>query len=83
MSHHKIKAKIQTISDRSPPGSARTAPSAEHQDGVLILDSPPTAFRGPSEIHGRDNITIGTWNTRTLRAARKLQELTQKMDRYK
>ena len=28
-------------------------------------------------------ITIGTWNTRTLRAAGKLQELTHEMDRYR
>ena len=34
-----------------------------------------------SEIRGRDNITIGTWNTRTLRAAGKLQEVTHEMDR--
>ena len=27
------------------------------------------------------NITIGTWNTRTLRAAEKLQELAHEMDR--
>ena len=27
------------------------------------------------------NITIGTWNTRTLRAAGKLQELIHEMDR--
>ena len=36
-----------------------------------------------SEIHGRDNITIGTWNTKTLRAAGKLKELTHEMDRYR
>ena len=28
-------------------------------------------------------ITRGTWNTRTLRAAGKLQELTHEMDRYR
>ena len=33
--------------------------------------------------HGRDIIIIGTWNTRTLKAAGKLQELTHKMDRYR
>ena len=32
---------------------------------------------------GRDNITIGTWNTRTLRAAGRLQKVTHKMDRYR
>ena len=36
-----------------------------------------------SKIRGRDNITIGTWNTRTLRAAGKLQKLTHEMDRYR
>ena len=36
-----------------------------------------------SKIRGRDIITIGTWNTRTLRAAGKLQELTHEMDRYR
>ena len=36
-----------------------------------------------SKIRGRDNITIGTWNTRTTRAAGKLHELTHEMDRYR
>ena len=36
-----------------------------------------------SKIRGRDNIIIGTWNTRTLRAAGTLQELTHEMDRYR
>ena len=35
------------------------------------------------KIRGRDDITIGTWNIRTLRPAGKLQELTQEMDRYR
>ena len=35
------------------------------------------------KIRGRDNITIGTCNTRTLRAAGKLQELTHEMDGYR
>ena len=36
-----------------------------------------------STIRGRDNITIGTWNTRTLRAVGKRQELTHEMNRYR
>ena len=36
------------------------------------------AIGASSKIRGRDNITIGTWNTKTLRAAGKLQELTHK-----
>ena len=35
-----------------------------------------------SKIHEID-ITIGTWNTRTLKAAGKLQELTHEIDRYR
>ena len=66
-----------TIPDRSPPGSTRTAPSAVHQDGGV-----KHATDASSKIRGRD-ITFGTWNTRTLRAAGKLQELTHEMDRYR
>ena len=63
--------KNRTIPDRSPPGSTRTAPSAVHHDGGVKY-----ATGESSKIRGRDNITIGTWNTRTLRAAGKLQELS-------
>ena len=59
--------------------STRTSPSTVHQDGGVKY-----ATGAPSKILGRDNITIGTWNTRTLvRAAGKRQELTHKMDRYR
>ena len=67
-----------TILDRSPPRSTRTAPSAVHQDGGVKY-----ATGASSKIRGRNNITIGTWNTRTLRAAGKLQELSNGMDRYR
>ena len=60
------------------PGSTRTAPSAVHQDGGVKYPAGAS-----SKIRGRDNITIGTWNTRTLRAAGKLQELTHELDRYR
>ena len=67
-----------TIPDRSPPGSTRAVPSIVHQNGGVKY-----ATGVLSKIRGGDNITIGAWNTRTLRAAGKLQELTHKMDRYK
>ena len=51
---------------------------AVHQDGGVKC-----ATGASSKIRGRDNITIGTWNTRTLGAAGKLQELTHEMDRYR
>ena len=60
-----------SIQDRSPPGSTRTAPSAVHQDRSV-----KHATGELSKIRGRD-FTIGTWNTRILRAAGKLQELTR------
>ena len=60
------------------PGSTRTLPSAVHQHGSV-----KHATRASSKIRERDNITTGTWNTRTLRAAGKLRELTHEMDRYR
>ena len=73
-----MKTSNHTIPDWSPPGSTRTAPSAVHQDGVVKY-----AIGVSSRTHGRDNIAIGAWNTRALRAAGKLQELTYEMDRYR
>ena len=76
--HYAMKTYNHTIPDRSPPRSTRTAPSAVHQDGGVNC-----ATGASSKIRGRDNITIGTLNTRTLRPAGKLQELTHEMDRYR
>ena len=73
-----MKTNNHTMPDRSPPGSTRTAPSAVHQDGGVKY-----ATVASSKIRGRDNITKDTWNTRTLRARGKLQELTHEMDRYR
>ena len=73
-----MTTKNHTVPDWSPPGSTTTAPSAVCQDeGVRY------ATGASSNIRGRDNITIDTWNTRTLRAAGKLQKLTHEMDRYR
>ena len=76
VTHHAMTTHNHTIPDRSPPGSTRATPSAIHQDGGVKY-----ATGTSSKIRGRDNITIGTWNTRTLRAAGKLQELIHEMDR--
>ena len=78
VTHHVMITSNHTIPDRLLPGSTRTAPSTVHQDGDVKY-----ATATSSKIRGRDNITIGTWNTRTLRAAGKLQELTHEMDRYR
>lgn len=65
--------------DRSSPGSTRTASSAAHQDG-----GDKCATGGPKwdKIKGRENITIATWNVRTLAQAGKLKELTHELERY-
>ena len=78
MTHNIIKTSNHNILDRSPPGSTRTAPSAVHQDGGVRC-----ATGASPKIRGRNNIAIGTWNTRTPRAAGKLQELKHEMDRYR
>ena len=78
VTQHVMKTSNHTIPDRPPPGSTRTAPSAVHQDGDVRY-----ATGASSKIRGRENITIGTWNTRTLRVAGKLQKLAHEMDRYR
>ena len=67
-----------TMPNRPPYGSTRTAPYAVHQEGGARH-----ATGASSRICGRDNIAIGTWNTRTSRAAGKFQELTHEMGRYR
>ena len=69
----------QNIPDRSQPGLTMTAPSAPHQEE---RDKYNTGDQ-TSKIRGRDNITIGTWNVRTMRPVGKLKELTYEMDRYR
>jgi len=69
----------QPIPDRSSPGSKRTAPSVAHQDGGEKYVTGVTT----SKIRATNNITIGTWNVRTLRMEGKLEELSYEMSRYR
>ena len=73
-----MKPRLQDIPDRSQPGLTMTAPAAGHQDGG---DKYVTGETKP-KLRGRQNITIGTWNVRTLRPDGKLEELTHEMARY-
>ena len=67
-----------TIPDRLSPGSARTVPVIAHQgEGVKW------ASDDNNKIRTRTNISIGTWNVRTLRPPGKLEELTHEMRRYR
>ena len=63
MSHLEMTTRERIIPDRLPSGSTRTVPSAVHQDGDVKY-----ATGAPSKMRGRNNINIGIWNTRTLRA---------------
>ena len=76
--HMKMTTKTQSIPAQSSPGT-RTAPSvSDHQDGdeKYVTD-------GPKPLRARNNITIGTWNVRSLRAVGTVEELTHEMKRYR
>ena len=74
----KMTTTTQSIPAQSSPGT-RTVPSAAgHQDG-----GGKCATDGPRLLHARNNITVGTWNVRSLRAATKVEELTHEMKRYR
>ena len=68
--HMKMTATTQSIPAQSSPG-ARTALSvADHQDGGEKYETD-----GPKSPRARNNITVGTWNMRSLRTAEKVEEL--------
>ena len=74
-----MSAKENTIPNQSSPGSPRTAPPAVHQGRVG-----EKWITGVSRkiIRARNNITIGTWNVRTLKDVAKVEELQHEMKRY-
>ena len=76
--HMKMATTTQSIPARSSPGT-RTAPSvADHQGG-----GEKYATDGPTLLRARNNITVGTWIVRSLRAEGKVEELTHEMKRYR
>ena len=74
---HHMKMTTTSILARSLPGTRTTPSVAGHQDG-----GEKYATDGPKSLRARNNITIGTWNVRSLRAAGKVEELTHEMKRY-
>ena len=60
----KMKTKNILIPDRSQPGITMTAPTVRHRD---VGDKYATGVPEIKKIRGRENITVGTWNVRTLR----------------
>ena len=67
-----------TIPDRSSPGSARTTPVIAYQGEGVKWDTDDN-----NKLCTRSNISIETWNVRTLRPPGKLEELTHEMRRYR
>ena len=67
------------ILDRSQPGITMTAPTVRHWD---VGDMYATSVPKVKKISSRENISVGTWNVRTLRPAGKLEQLTQAFSRY-
>ena len=76
---HRMKTTTTQSVPARPSLGTRTASSvARHQDGGenYVTDE-------PKSLRARSNITIGTWNVRSLRAAGKAEELTLEMNRYR
>ena len=68
------------ISDRSQPGITMTATTVRHRD---VGEKYATGVPKIKKIRGRESISVGTWNVRTLRPAGKLEQLTHAMSRYR
>ena len=66
--------------DRSGPGSTTTALTIDTTQGgsEKLATGAKTTFRLPTE-----EVTIGTWNVRTLHQCGKVQELEHELKRYK
>ena len=75
--HMKMTTTSQSIPARSSSGTRTTPFVAGYQDG-----GEKYATDGPKSLRARNNITVGTWNVRSLRAAGKVDELTHEMKRY-
>ena len=73
----KMTTTTQSIPARSSPGTRTTPSVAGHQNG-----GEKYATDGPKSLRARNNITIGTWNVRSLRAAGKVEESTHEIKRY-
>ena len=67
------------IPDRSKPGIRMTATTVRHRD---VGDRYVTVVPKLKNIRGKENISVGTLNVRTLRLAGKLEQLTYAMGRY-
>ena len=58
------------ISDRSQPGITMTVPTVRHRD---VGDKYAAGVPKIKRIRGRESISVGAWNVKTLRPAGKLE----------
>ncbi|CAM5125605.1 unnamed protein product [Eretmochelys imbricata] len=77
--HRMMSKSTMSIPDWSQPGLIMTAPSISHRGR---RDKYTTGVTPTKRICGRDNITIATWNVRTVRQIGRLKELTYEMEQY-
>ena len=61
------------------PGKTMTAPTVKHRDAG---DKYALGVQKIKKIRRRENISVGTWNVRTLRPAWKFEQLTHASVRY-
>ena len=64
------------IPDRSQPGLTITAPTVRQRDGG---DKYAYGVPKVKKIRGRQNISVGTWNVRTLRSAEELDSCNEQV----
>ena len=79
--HNDMTTRMNTIRDRLQTVLLRTAPSTTREGSGNYATS-TRQDNLPSKIRARNNITIGTWNVRTLHAVGKMEELEHDMERY-
>ncbi|CAM4595985.1 unnamed protein product [Caretta caretta] len=77
--HRMMSKSTMSIPDWSQPGLIMTAPSISHWGRC---DKYTTGVTPTKKICGRDNVTIATWNVRTVRQIGRLKELTYEMEQY-
>ena len=68
------------IPDWSQPGITMTAITVRYR---VVGDKYATGVPKTKKIQGRENISVGTWNVRTIPPAGKLKQLTHAMGRYR
>ena len=78
--HNDMTTRINTIPDRPLTGLPRSAPSTTRDGGGKYATGTRQDDNIPSKIRGRSNITIGTWNVRTLHAVGKMEEREHEME---